>query len=174
MKRLIKLALIILIATSAIVMIGVASLTEPTTNIQAVQTVEPVKTVQTSHREIPTPQRLLELTNAERVKAGVKPLIIDERLNKSAQKKVDELVREGWDSTPHVNNSGVHGYTYVGELMPTCKIASENIAMNYLDNPISGFKTSKAHWDAVLNAKYEYVGFSTSQMYVVVHFCSID
>lgn len=138
------------------------------------QAIQPVQTVQVPTYEKPTPQRLLELTNAERVKAGVKPLIMDERLNQSAQKKVDEMAVEGWDDTPHENKDGVRGYTYIGQSMSECMLGSENLAKDYELNPILGFKSSKAHWSAVLDIKYEYIGFGITDKYIAVHFCSID
>lgn len=39
----------------------------------------------------PDAQELLELVNAERAKVGVAPLVIDERVQKSAQLKADDM-----------------------------------------------------------------------------------
>ena len=86
------------------------------------QAIQPIQTVQVPTYEKPTPQRLLELTNAERVKAGVKPLIMDERLNQSAQKKVDEMAVEGWDDTPHINDAGFNTGHYIPQFMKECKL----------------------------------------------------
>ncbi len=141
-----------------------------------VQAVEVPKTVQLPTIEKPTPQRLLELTNAERAKVGAKPLIMDERLNQSAQKKVDELFAEGWDDTPHINNSGVRGYKYVGEFMPVCQTASENLLFNSYDVNM-GFNwwmNSPAHKASILDARYEYVGFAVNGGYVAQHFCDLN
>lgn len=125
--------------------------------------------------EEPTPERLLELTNAERVKAGIKPLVIDERLNQSAQRKVDELVLEGWDDTPHVNDSGKHGYEYVIEVAPEC-YPSENLLANTID-VYEGFtwwiNSTEGHKEAILNPNFDYVGHAYSNGYVVQHFCDI-
>ena len=169
-----RLPLLVTLLTYLVIITISTITTEPTTPIQAVQPAQTTQTVQIPTYEKPTPQRLLELTNAERVKAGVKPLIMDERLNKSAQMKADELVREGWDDTPHVSDSGVRGVTYIMDYMPSCYVKSENLAENYELNPILGFKPSKPHWDAVLNSSFDYVGFGVTDKYLAVHFCSID
>lgn len=120
----------------------------------------------------PTVEKLLGLTNAERAKVGVAPLVLDERLNQSAQLKADELVREGWDDTPHINDAGINTANYIRQIAPEC-YGSENLAMDYEANPILGFKPSKPHWDAILNPRYDYVGFAVRDRYLVQHFCDI-
>lgn len=158
----------ILAIVIALLGISVLTLTRPTEDPQPVLATE---TVEAPVYEKPTPEKLLELTNAERVKAGVEPLVMDERLNQSAQKKADELQKSGVLS--HKNEQGVSGYTYIGDYMPECKVGSENLADNYEANPIGGFTTSKPHWDAVINENYEYVGYGVTDDYLTVHFCDI-
>jgi uncharacterized protein YkwD len=131
--------------------------------------------------EPPTVERLLELTNAERVKAGVKPLILDERLNASAQKKVDEMAIEGWDDTPHINDAGFNTGYYIPQFMPECRWFSENVLGDAVD-VYSGFNNwmnSESHREAILDTRYEYVGFGVIKGldqrggFVAQHFCDL-
>lgn len=142
--------------------------------------VEPTQTLPASYKpvEAPTVARLLELTNVERAKAGVAPLKLDERLNQSAQKKADELGEEGWDDTPHSNDSGVSGYTYVFDYMPECNTGSENLVAGVFDVNQAfysdyGWMNSESHRNAILEPKYDYVGFGIKAPYVVQHFCEL-
>jgi uncharacterized protein YkwD len=137
----------------------------------------PAPVVEGRPAEPPTVERLLELTNAERVKAGVKPLVLDERLNKSAQRKADELdIDEGADADLHVNNEGVHGYEYAWQEYPECFYAAENLLVNTYDvgNGISWWMKSETHRSTLLNPRYEYVGYGIKNGYVAQHFCDID
>lgn len=140
------------------------------------QAIQPIQTVQVPTYEKPTAQRLLELTNAERVKAGVKPLIMDERLNQSAQKKVDEMDVEGWDDTPHINDSGFNTGYYIPQFMKECKLYSENVLGGTKDVNIgfNAWMNSPPHKFAILDPIYEYVGLAVKDGYVAQHFCSID
>lgn len=171
-----KLALFILIAPSAIVLVRSNYLNKPVAITQAVQPTETIQTVQLPTYEKPTAQRLLELTNIERVKAGVKPLIMDERLNQSAQKKADEMAVEGWDDTPHINKIGISGHTYIFKTMPSCKYGSENLLHDFYDvkDAFNGWMNSPAHKAAIVDAKYEYIGIAMNGVYIAQHFCSID
>lgn len=128
--------------------------------------------------EKPTPERLLELTNAERAKVGVKPLVLDERLNMSAQRKADELVIEGWDDTPHINNSGTNTAIYAYDAKTECTYVSENLTDNIHTNDsesaINAWMISESHREALLDPDYEYVGFGVEDTKIVQHFCDID
>lgn len=117
-------------------------------------------------------QGLFELTNAERAKVGVAPLKLDERLNQSAQRKVDEMVAE--NHYGHLNLAGVHGYTYVSAFLE-CSYASENInnRARYSNDTVTSWMNSPLHRDAILDPRYDLVGFGVSGEYVVQHFCSL-
>jgi uncharacterized protein YkwD len=164
MKRL-KIALAV--TTAFIALLAVSTI------IGNKQPVAPVQAVQTPIvRTIPTPQQLLDETNEIRKENGVPPLKLDERLNKSAQLKLQSLVKEGGLS--HADITGKHGYEYISQNMPECTYISENLAENYIDAPIRGFATSKPHWDAVNNARYDYIGFADNKERLVMHFCDVD
>lgn len=124
----------------------------------------------------PTVEELFKLVNEERAKVGVKPLILDPRLNKSAQEKADELVKEGWDSTPHVNNAGKHGYQLIGEVAPECKVGSENLATQITSKRIvDSWNDSPKHKEAMSNQNFTITGFGIAKAkytyYTTEHFC---
>jgi len=145
------------------------------THVEPTQAVVVREVVELPEVEPPTVGRLLELTNAERVKAGVKPLVLDERLNQSAQKKADELAVEGWDDTPHVNDTGFNTGYYIPDYMPECIWFSENV-LAYVADVNIGFDwwmNSPSHKKAILDARYEYMGLAINSGFVAQHFCDI-
>jgi uncharacterized protein YkwD len=111
-----------------------------------------------------------ELVNAERVKAGLQPFVLDERLNATAQRKADEMMSTGvYD---HVNEQGIHGYTYTKDI-PECRVASENLQYGASDNgtTVEGWMLSKPHREAMLSSSFRIVGYGVSGRYVVQHMC---
>lgn len=122
-----------------------------------------------------TVSELLKLVNEERAKVGVAPLILDERLNQSAQRKVDDMVK--YDYNAHVSpHDGKHGYEYINDTGIYCKIDSENysyITSGILDakSAVYWWMNSKAHHDAMLDPKYTLTGFGVSDGKAVEHFC---
>ena len=123
-----------------------------------------------------TLNELLVLVNAERAKVGSKPLIIDQRLNSSAKTKADEM--ESVKAFGHENPiTGKHGYEYAKEAMPQCVYWSENLV-----NIDSGqgaqaamykWMASTPHRTALLDPRYEYVGFGSRKTMIVQHFCDL-
>lgn len=121
----------------------------------------------------PDAQELLELVNAERVRVGVAPLVIDERLNQSAQAKADDMAKNNYFD--HVDAAGKHGYEYAYEYNAECMTASENIYWGRTTNTTQGalnwWMNSKPHHDAILNSEYTLTGFGIAGNKVVEHFC---
>ncbi len=130
----------------------------------------------------PDPQEMLELVNEERRKVGVAPLALDDRLNASAKAKVDDMATN--DYYGHESPAGIQGYTLAfREMNHQCSWASENlhILSGDLQNsrgPImSWMESTKGHREAILDAKYDLVGFGTVKYKAVTliaqHFCSL-
>ena len=174
-KNIVKILLII--PAIAILLVGYLVLKPQEAPQQAIA-VEQTETPVVEEKPVEQPKKwtaeeLLTLTNTERAKVGAKTLTNDARLNQSANFKLEEMLQE--DNFDHSSLTGKHGYEYVFEQMPECLIASENITRNYLrKNPILGFEGSPSHWEAILDNKYEYVGFATGESYFVIHFCDLD
>lgn len=120
-----------------------------------------------------TIQSLHEATNAERTKQGRTPLKLDERLNQSAQRKAEELAIE--KHFEHKNLAGISGHTYVYATFKDCDYASENLARDSRNTAatIDGLMHSNKHRWAILDDRYDYVGFGYKDGYVVQHFCDL-
>ena len=143
--------------------------------------------------EIPTPEDFLARVNEERAKVGAAPLVIDERINKSAQRKADDMANN--DYFDHVSPvDGRHGYEYlVDETGYDCSYTSENIhyigyESNYsltpvLESAINGWLNSPPHYEVMIGTKYSLTGFGvarspqkedyTYNIYSVQHFCEL-
>lgn len=126
-----------------------------------------------------TPENLLKLVNAERAKVGVKPLKLDERLNRSAKMKVDDMVK--YQYLAHKNHDGTRGTDYIAKVVGSaeCPIIGENASGGTYDtgNDIvqSYMDSKRGHKEAILNPKAKLIGFNTQQdgrfTRNVMHFC---
>jgi len=117
-----------------------------------------------------TPQELLLVTNEIRTENNVKPLVLDELLNKSASMKLEEMTTDG--VFEHISASGKNGPEYINDVGVLCYYISENLFRRYAgDSLVRNFKPSKSHWDAVNDPSYETVGFASNSKYFVMHFC---
>lgn len=128
-----------------------------------------------------TPDELFALVNEERVKAGVPPLALDERLNESAQRKADDMAKYQYNE--HVSpTDGRNGYEYAYETGVNCAYVSENLFSGggrYIQSQeaIHGWmQSTKGHREAILDAKYTLTGIGIAQdtdkiLYQVQHFC---
>lgn len=133
-----------------------------------------------------TPEELLVEVNRKRAEVGVAPLIIDPRLNQSAQIKANDMLTNGYFG--HENpTTKKQGYEYVQEFTNTaCSYASENITGAYdSENAkaiIDWWSESEDHYKAIVDPRYKTTGFGVitvdnkrpeyegSRVYVE-HFC---
>lgn len=128
-----------------------------------------------------TRDELFALVNAEREKAGVAPLQMDERLNQSAQAKADDMVANNYydHESP---TTGKKGYTYVDDYAQNaCSYRSESLeggsgAYSTASSMVSDWMGSKSHRDALLNSRYTLTGIGVVQdrnggWLAVQHFC---
>lgn len=122
------------------------------------------------------PTELLELVNAERQRVGVAPLVMDERLNASAQEKADDMVNRNYRD--HVSPEGIHGYELVFKHTDReCRHAGENLAWR-TDNTVgttrdafNWWMSSEPHRKAIQDSKYTKTGIGINKDVVVQHFC---
>lgn len=119
-------------------------------------------------------QEMLELVNRERAKVGAAPLVLDERLNQSAQEKANDMT--GRNYYGHVSPDGVHGYSLAeNRTKGSCGLVGENIIKNLYDansqNTINEWMNSKPHREAILDPRYTKTGFGISESSIVQHFC---
>jgi uncharacterized protein YkwD len=122
----------------------------------------------------PTVYELWNLTNKERIKVGLAPLPLDQRLNNSAQEKANDETANHYFG--HENpTTGKPGYSYIiAENIPGCRGSenlTENINVNDSSSAISAFMASAPHKAALLNSHDTAVGFGVSGNEIVQHFC---
>ena len=108
---------------------------------------------------LPEPGELLELTNKERVAAGIGELILSQALNNSATDKcLDMQAKNYWGhdapdgTTPWYFIRKYTNYTHAGE----------NLAKDFRtsDGVVKGWMRSTGHRENLLATKYAYVGFA--------------
>lgn len=125
-----------------------------------------------------TSENLLRRVNAERAKVGVAPMTIDENVQKSAQLKVDDLIARNYrdhylPEAPNATLTPEMGY-YVNL---SCSSSSENLFYHRsntninIDSAMTGWMSSEAHRNAILNPAYTKTGFGITDKVLIEHFC---
>lgn len=173
-----KLLLVILglVAVFALIIAGLQE--EPTYGaIEQTLAVEQPQTqvvVETPVEDLINATDVLNEVNKDRANAGIKPLVMDDRLNASAQKKVDEIVSTGYYS--HNNLKGEVTAYDIEVFMPECLWFSENLNNNaiYTKATVESWLQSESHKNAILDGRYEYTGIAINNGFIAQHFCSID
>jgi uncharacterized protein YkwD len=124
----------------------------------------------------PTRIDLLNAVNAQRTKNGVTSLIIDERLNSSAQVKAEDMVKNHYFG--HIDKNGHHGYELAHEYAPDiCNTASENLVWQTdgssitVEGAMNWWENSKHHYQAMIDKNYHWTGFGIVKDAIVEHFC---
>lgn len=162
MKRLLQI-----VSITAVLLIGLFLLLAFTNT-----TAQPVKTAY-------TPNQLLAEANKLRAEKGVAPLVLDERLNQSAQWKADDMVKTGVN---HVSSDGARGNTKINLYADnSCQWYGENLQMGFdFDNPFNksgGWPTSKGHYESLIRPRFDLTGFGIKvdgdKVYYVQHFCDL-
>lgn len=152
--------------------VGVYSLSTSATKPVTQATVQPQSKYDVG---APDPQELLELVNAERAKYNVAPLVMDERLNASAQMKADDMIARSYFD--HKDPSGQYnGLTAIRDSGVPCQHYSENIrdnnaSINTSRETFSAWAASQKHHTAMINGAYTLTGLGASGDMVVQHFC---
>lgn len=107
-----------------------------------------------------TTEELFYLTNLEREKHGIQPLILDERLNASAKDKCLDMKTKRYIG--HKSPDGGHWSRFVDKHLKYNR-AAENISYGYYtsQNVIDGFMSSPPHRAGLLDTRNTHVGFYT-------------
>lgn len=105
-----------------------------------------------------TSSRVVQLTNQERVKAGLAPLTINSALTAAAQDKGNDMLEH--DYFAHISPSGVtpwfwiqkHGYDY--------SVAGENLAIDFtnVEDVVAAWMASPSHRENILRPDYTETG----------------
>lgn len=124
----------------------------------------------------PTVQNIFTLVNEERAKVGVPPLMMDPRLNESAQLKADDMSLNGFS---HTNSDGRNGYDFITDKAPgVCSYVSENIVnpgeIFTAEEAVKDWVESPSHYNAMIDPRYEISGIGIKDQNIVQHFCDIQ
>ncbi|BAF60352.1 Uncharacterized protein PTH_2171 [Pelotomaculum thermopropionicum SI] len=102
-------------------------------------------------------QKMVDLVNQERVKAGLKPLVVDERLVKSARAKSQDMVDKNYFA--HTSPSGVTPWDLMKAQGVTYRYAGENLAGNQtVERAHEALMNSPGHRENILNPNYTHIG----------------
>lgn len=123
-----------------------------------------------------TSERIVQLTNAERVKAGLPALKINSQLAAAAQQKGEHMLNE--DYFAHISPSGVTPWFWINKLGYTYQVAGENLAIDFFqaEDVVTAWMDSPSHRSNILQAQYQETGvavvtgdFQGGTSIIVVH-----
>lgn len=102
-------------------------------------------------------QKLLDLINAERSKAGIPPLAFDMPLQKVARLKAQDMVNNNYFS--HQSPTYGSPFDMMRQFDVTFRTAGENIAGNQtLEGAVKAWMNSEGHRKNILNSSFNYTG----------------
>ncbi len=103
-------------------------------------------------------QEVLELTNAERAKQGLKPLTLDTELSKVARTKSEDMQKNNYFS--HTSPTYGSPFDMMKEFGISYRAAAENIAMGQRtpDEVVNAWMNSDGHRKNILSSSYTHIG----------------
>lgn len=120
---------------------------------------------------------IFDLVNAEREKAGLKPLVRDARLDGTAQERADDMTSRNYFS--HYDPITGESLVDIKPIVTDCAEASENISNAIYQSPdmnksvVDSWMLSKLHHDAILLADYDNAGIGLNGTKIALHFCNL-
>lgn len=105
-------------------------------------------------------KRVIELTNIEREKKGLPPVVENEALSKAAKLKAANMFEENYWA--HFAPSGKTPWDFILGVGYRFTFAGENLAKNFYssDEVVKAWMASPTHRDNVLNANYQDIGIA--------------
>lgn len=105
-------------------------------------------------------QHLIQLTNAERVKAGVAPVAENAKLNQSAMLKAQNMFAE--DYWAHYSPTGKTPWQWFDQAGYVYTLAGENLARDFdtSQGVINGWMNSPSHRENMLTPGYKDIGIA--------------
>ncbi len=103
--------------------------------------------------------KVIQQTNLERQKAGLAPLIENEKLNKAALAKAQDMLSKQYFA--HVSPDGVGLVELLNSVGYIYQTAGENLAYGNFNNEnkiVDGWMASPGHRANILNSKYTQIG----------------
>lgn len=105
-----------------------------------------------------TGARVVQLTNAERHKAGQSQLKVSPQLTQAAQRKGEDMLTN--DYFAHISPSGVTPWVWMQQQGYTYQIAGENLAIDFVEveDVVAAWMASPSHRDNMLHEAYTEMG----------------
>lgn len=113
---------------------------------------------------------ILFLTNQERKKIDLQPLVVNSKLEASATVKACDISEKlYWN---HVSPEGVKPWDLINEQAYCYRVAGENLAKDFNDEAdiVSAFMKSPTHRFNVLKEDYKEIGIGRCGRILVVHY----
>lgn len=123
-----------------------------------------------------TVDRIVQLTNAERTKAGLKPLAVNTKLAAAAKNKGNHMLKE--DYFAHISPSGVTPWFWMAQQNYNYQVAGENLAIDFVEaeDVVAAWIASPSHKANMLHKDYTETGigvvsgeFQGGTSVIVVH-----
>lgn len=131
---------------------------KPSTQAPTATPSQPAKTTQTTAGISATEQQVINLTNAERRKAGLKDLIGDTKLSSVARTKSNDMQKNGYFS--HTSPTYGSPFDMMRDFGVTYSTAGENIAQGQRtpEEVVRAWMNSEGHRRNILNGAYTHIG----------------
>lgn len=122
------------------------------------QPTQPAKTTPTTQGISAAEQKVIDLTNAERQKAGIKPLIGDSKLSSVARTKSNDMQAKGYFS--HTSPTYGSPFDMMRDFGITYSTAGENIAQGQRtpEEVVQAWMNSEGHRRNILNPAFTHIG----------------
>ncbi|MEI4768228.1 CAP domain-containing protein [Psychrobacillus sp. FJAT-51614] len=134
----------------------------PVTTNQEASTQKSVPTANDTGKVSSTVQQVVDLTNQERAKQGLKALQIDTKLTQSAQAKSQDMKDKNYFS--HTSPTYGSPFDQMKSFGVAYKAAGENIAMGQRSakEVVDGWMNSPGHRENIMNPSYTHIGVGLS------------
>ncbi len=105
-----------------------------------------------------TPEKIVALTNEERIKHGLEPLTINNVLSQAAQLKAGDMF--AFDYWSHQSPSGREPWSFLEEAGYNYRLAGENLARDFYGSEavVQAWMESPTHRENIINSKYREIG----------------
>jgi len=105
-----------------------------------------------------SPQRIIELTNQERVKYDLAPLKMNKLLNEAAQRKAGDMF--AFDYWAHKSPSGREPWAFLKEVGYNYRVAGENLARDFSEPEpvVNAWMKSPSHMENIISPKFKEIG----------------
>jgi len=105
-----------------------------------------------------TPERIVELTNGERIKSNLSTLETNSLLNEAARRKAGDMF--AFDYWAHRSPSGRTPWSFLREVNYDYRVAGENLARDFSDpdSVVEAWMKSPTHRENIMNSKFKEIG----------------